>query len=181
MSLKAVFKSHYFKAGTGKILTYLVQGTAAEIDEYKVIESARRNITIDKIACEGNFPIMFIAEAGMLRTGEMPKPSYMLIKNHNGTSYNRDTSADDMRTYQEAANFKVKAMGELLAKRALGIDIGDGAPRPQVATQRAQAQIPAVNTEVDDIAGAIAAGIGAEETGEDIPVVEEVGNENLGQ
>lgn len=183
MALRAVQKGYYYKNG-GKVLTYEVQGPLAEVAEYIAAESIRRNVPTDQISKNGNWPIMFISEQAEMQNGRTPQPSYLITKNHDGTRWNRDTTAEDQKLYAQVNAAKVNAMGDILAKRALGIDVGDRAQRA-VGTTRPQGAIaaPIVDTATDDIAGAIAAGAALTE-GDEQPVgagVEPTGDENLGQ
>lgn len=175
--LKAVLNGNYFKNGR-RMLTYRVTGPTAEIEEYKIIESARLNRLPDQLANVDGFPLLFVSWDQILQSGETPKPSYDLVKNFAGTGYNRDTLKDDMAKMARVSALTEKAAAEIQAKRMLGIDVGDQAPRVQRTATPAQTA-PIVETTADDIAAAIAEGDGiVGETGE--PVEAEAGDETLG-
>lgn len=175
--LKAVQHSTYFKNGR-QMLTYKVMGPAAEIEEYKIIESARLNRTPDQIAIADGFPLLFLALDQILGGGGLPQPSYNLVKNYAGTGYNRDTMAADMARYARVAAKTEDHMAEIQAKRALGISVGDQAQRGQRTFVAPAQATPAVETTADDIAAAIAEGANIAEHGELIN--EAVGEETLG-
>lgn len=180
--LKAVLNGNYWKNGR-RMFTYKVMGPTAEIEEYKIIESARLNKLPEQLANVDGFPLLFLALDQILQAGDTPKPSYNLIKNFAGTGYNRDTLADDMLKFTRVNSLTEKAMAEIQAKRALGIDVGDQATRVQRVAATPTPATPAVDTTADDILTAIGEGndlIGgnAHETGENIP--ESVGNDTLG-
>lgn len=172
--LKAVQHGEYFKSGR-KMYTYKVMGPVAEVEEYKLIEALRLNKTPDQIAQDGGFPIYFVSRDRELMNGDTPQPSYILVKNFRGDGYNRDTSAADRALFARVGETKEKYMGELLAKRALGIDTGERVQRVTATATAPNITAPAIETVADDIADAIRAG--ANETGEIIPA--EVGNETL--
>jgi hypothetical protein len=175
--LKAVLNGNYFKNGR-RMLTYKIMGPTAEIEEYKIIESARLNKLPEQLANVDGFPLLFLAWDQIIQSGDTPKPSYNLVKNFAGTGYNRDTLADDMAKMARVSEKTETAMAEIQAKRALGIDVGDRATRVQRVAPAPTQAAPAVETTADDIAGAIAEGANLAENGEAIPAGE-VGNETL--
>jgi len=156
MSLRAVHHSQYFKNGR-KVLTYVVQGTQNEIEEYKIIESARQNKLPEALANVNGFPLLFIVEELEFQAGRMPQPSYDIIKNYNGTGYNRDTTKQDMAMYAKVAEKTIDSMAEIQAKRRLGIDVGDRAVRT-TRPQTQQAAPIASNSAADTISELIAEG-----------------------
>lgn len=177
--LKAIQTDYYFKNG-GKVWRYLVQGPIAEIEEYKLAEAMRRNITPDKIACSGNSPIMFISEFTEIQNGNTMQTAYTLVKSFDGTRYNRDTTAQDKARSSLLENLILGEQAKIMAQARMGLDIGARANR-SVATRTAPAQVaPAIDTQADDIAATIAEGDNLVEQGEQIPDIAAVGNETLG-
>ncbi len=122
MSLKAVHKSSY-RTKTGSIMdVYTVTGPKTEIQDYIISEANRRGIDPDKITLnEQGLPLMYRNRTMLLRSGEMPKSSYTLAPNHDGSRWNIDSTSSDMADYAEMTAKKKDYMAEYAAKLALGL------------------------------------------------------------
>lgn len=155
--LKATQQGMYRNKNGRTVVTYVVSGPAAEIADYFATESARRGVPVESIAkTDIGLPIMHLGLDNELRDGRTPQPSYDLVKNFNGTQFNRDTFKQDMVNYKKVEELTTVEMAKEMAQRRLG-----GAT-PRVATPAATTTTPEVVqpivNEADGIADAIAEG-----------------------
>lgn len=154
MALRAVQHGQYYKNG-GKVVTYLVSGSVAEVAKYVAIQMAASNRT-EWPSVNGQ-PLFFVSERTELSNGNYPEPSYDLGFNQGETKIIRDTLKADMVRATQMKTLIMNEEATLLAKRRLGIDIGGQAQRaPQVRTT---APAPAGQPAPNEIAELIADGV----------------------
>lgn len=153
--LRATQSGMYRNKNQRVVVTYVITGPAVEIAEYLATESIRRGIPVDQIAkTDKGLPIMFLPLDNELREGRTPQPTYDLVKNHDGTRFNRDTFKQDMVNYAKVEALTTVEMAKEMAQRRLG----GSTPRvatPTTAPVATPIIIPAEANEADAIADAI--------------------------
>lgn len=120
--MKAVFNGMYRKKGSGQLMfTYLVNGTAAELEQYKVIQETRSNRAAGTWPEADGKPLYFVNPDIILQNGGQPEPSYTLLFNQDKTNVIRDESAQLLNHFNEVRTESVKAEAQIAAEIRLGL------------------------------------------------------------
>lgn len=170
--MKATHHSQYISKKGILTYTYLVTGTALEVEQYKTIQETQTNRAAGTWPEANGHPLFFLAVPTLTRNGEIPQPQYNLIFNQDSTRVIRDNTAAQMQEWNRIAEKTENAKAELMAKLQLGLIERPVTRGAQFATTTAAPAINAPATEkkdlVDEVMSGVGAGVDAQGIGEEL-------------
>ena len=120
--MKATFNGMYRKKGTGNLVfTYLVNGTAEEIETYKTIQETKSNRAAGTWPEANGKPLYYVNPDLILQRGGQPQPAYNLIFNNDKTNVILDESQQMLAHFQAVHSASVNAEAQLAAEIRLGL------------------------------------------------------------